>query len=229
MPGKLGRLVPTDWDHYDKYPLTADTTPETPRPVVWGVNWYSNFDDPEQKDNGEYWIGEGELGWIRGGHAIASPYSGANDRLFWHEFYDQGSESACVGYSWSRAMSWLNRYTYNGFWLYKAAQQVDEWQGEDYEGTSVRAGGNILTAVGHSRRHEGEYLNPSAAHGISTYRWINDVEDFLNIVGGIQKERGAVTWRNSWGTSYPHKVWLPAETAQRLIDEDGEVCVPTDK
>lgn len=235
----LGRRVPTDWKHYEKFPLSAVGVEAAYGPVVWGINWYSNFDDPVEKyvagiepgaqEYIEYWIGEGDLGSVRGGHAIAQPYRGAGDLEKWYYNYDQGSEGACVGFSLSRAMSWFNRQFYDGFWLYHTAQKYDEWDGEDYEGTSVRAGANVLRYLGHSRIYEGRTLQPQKIHGIDAYRWTNNVEDVLNVVGGIQKERGAITFRNSWGTYYPQKVWLPAETAQRLIDEDGEICVPTDR
>lgn len=44
-------------------------------PFVLGTNWYTNFDTPTVKRIWfglvkEYWIGEGPLGSIRGGHAI---------------------------------------------------------------------------------------------------------------------------------------------------------------
>ncbi|GAA4569149.1 hypothetical protein [Planotetraspora kaengkrachanensis] len=83
-------------------------------PVVLGCNWYSNFDRPG--DGG--WIGKGDLGAVRGGHAI------------------------CV---------------------YRASDS-----------------------------------------------------------------RQAVRLVNSWGTAYP-LVWLPYEVLQRLIDEDGEVTLVTDR
>lgn len=38
--------------------------------VAIGVNWYSNFDDPILV-NGEYWIGRGNIGLVRGGHCTA--------------------------------------------------------------------------------------------------------------------------------------------------------------
>ena len=38
-------------------------------PLSIGVNWYSNFDDPIKKKT-EYWIGENDLGNIRGGHCV---------------------------------------------------------------------------------------------------------------------------------------------------------------
>lgn len=38
-------------------------------PVVFGVNWYSAFDNPQKKNN-RWWIGDGDLGYLRGGHGI---------------------------------------------------------------------------------------------------------------------------------------------------------------
>lgn len=46
-------------------------------PLSMGVNWYSNFDDPKKKGR-EYWIGEGDLGEIRGGHCVC--LYGASDK-----------------------------------------------------------------------------------------------------------------------------------------------------
>jgi hypothetical protein len=47
-------------------------------PVVLGTNWYRNFDRPVRKGLG-WWIGEGNLGTIRGGHAVC--IYRASDRL----------------------------------------------------------------------------------------------------------------------------------------------------
>jgi hypothetical protein len=38
-------------------------------PIVFGTNWYVNFDKPVRKGS-EWWIGEGSLGVRRGGHAV---------------------------------------------------------------------------------------------------------------------------------------------------------------
>lgn len=61
---------------------------------------------------------------------------------------DQGSEGACVGHGvtneWlaSPARGRSTEYTANRLaqQIYREAQKIDEWEGEDYEGTSVRAG-----------------------------------------------------------------------------------------
>ena len=38
-------------------------------PVVLGCHWYRNFDAP-QHDGGAWWIGRGDLGTVRAGHAV---------------------------------------------------------------------------------------------------------------------------------------------------------------
>jgi len=59
---------------------------------------------------------------------------------------DQGTEGACVGhgtvneYLASPARGRLPDANTTAYEVYRAAQRIDEWQGEDYDGTSVRAG-----------------------------------------------------------------------------------------
>jgi hypothetical protein len=45
---------------------------------------------------------------------------------------------------------------------------------------------------------------------------------------GGSDQRKAVRLKNSWGADYP-EVWLPYATLERLIHEDGEVALITDK
>ena len=153
-PKPLGRRAPTDWRHYEKYPLTAATTPTAPTPVAIGVNWYEDFDTPVQKGS-RSWIGlnSKQLGKVRGGHCVClEPGDQLNgngevvrllqDSQSWWDFYDQGREGACVGFGCSRMMSLLNRKRYDARWLWDWAKSTDEWPetnpGDD-QGTSVRA------------------------------------------------------------------------------------------
>ena len=136
MPGALGRRPPSDWKHVDKFPLTAATTPSKPTPVVIGVNWYVEFDKPTKDAQGHSWIArDGKLTKSRGGHCVCLKPRGHTDPDVWWEFYNQGSEGACVGFGISRLASQLNRKLYDGFWLYREAQKIDEWPGEcvDYK------------------------------------------------------------------------------------------------
>ncbi|MGW0196580.1 hypothetical protein [Nonomuraea sp. NPDC003201] len=48
-------------------------------PVVLGCNWYADFDTPREQGKEGPWIGRGDLGRVRGGHAIC--VYRASDRL----------------------------------------------------------------------------------------------------------------------------------------------------
>jgi hypothetical protein len=83
--------------------------------------------------------------------------------------------------------------------LYRAAQQVDEWPGDDYEGTSVRAGMKVLQSAGL----------------IAEYRWaasLGDIVDWLLGHGPI-----------AIGTDWPEG-WFDTDSAGRLapLDQAGE-------
>lgn len=85
---------------------------------------------------------------------------------------DQGQEGACVGFSWSHELiaspvpvEGIDDTFARG--VYKAAQQVDEWPGEDYSGTSVLAGAKTLQARGY----------------MDEYRWSFSVDDALRAIG----------------------------------------------
>lgn len=228
----LDRLVPPDWRHYELHPLRRTLAATlAPSPMVWGVNWYAAFDSPDRASDGRWWVArDGNLGQVRGGHAIASPSNDHRDRESWQIFYDQGSEGACVGFSVCRMLTYLNRRRYDGRELYKAAQKVDVWPGESYEGTSVRAGLDVARKRGPCRVRDGVTRAPAAGEGISEYRWTADADDAIRVLGWDHGTKvGAVPWTNSWGDDYPRVVWVPGEVAQRLIDEDGEVAVPVDR
>src|SRR5262245_61996914 len=115
MPKPLGRRPPPDFEHVEKYPLTAlPGTPPTGVPVVLGVNWYTDFDNPEKDSKGNYWIAKnGITGTVRGGHCVCLKTHALTDRYAWYVFYDQSAEGACVGFGSSRMMTLLNRKRYN--------------------------------------------------------------------------------------------------------------------
>lgn len=250
----LGRRIPTDWEHYEKYPLTADTAPVSPVPVTIGVNWYTSFDRPVKKGNA-YWIGldPKNLGSVRGGHCVClepgdeldaagKVTRSLQDSNSWWDFYNQGAEGACVGFGSSRVMTLLNRKRYDPRWLWDWAKKTDEYPdtkpGDD-NGTSVRAAMGILKGFGHvpwKPSYEGATFQardaePSvAAEGINAYRWAKTVSEVQSVLQSPANDRmGAVRVLNSWGRDYPHRVWMPYATLQRLIDEDGEVALVTDR
>jgi hypothetical protein len=226
----LGRRPPTDDRHIQLYGLTLPTVPVKPTPVVLGLNWYSVFDDPEKDSQGRYWIGrQADWGVIRGGHAIVVKPSSLTDTAGWYHFYDQGNEGACVGFSSSRMMSLLNRVRYDANWLYHEAQRVDEYSDTPpAEGTSVRAGLDVLRTEGHRRKLGPISLPVAKSAGIAENRWATNVVEVLACLHD-DANGDYVTLCNSWGTFYPHYVRLPLDGLRRLLAEDGEATVVTDR
>lgn len=246
---RLGRFIPDDWRHVEKYPLAALAVEERPEhaPVVIGVNWYAEMDTPTQDDTGEYFIARGgpsSLTRIRGGHCVClEPGGELSDRDEWHSFYDQGKEGACVGFGWSRCMSILNKDpVYTARWLWDRCKERDQWEetnpGDD-NGTSVRAGGEVLAGLGHvlwsetyiDDDHTGRAgYQPELEAGLTTFRWAQSVDEVHAVLGNEQADKlGAVPILNSWGTDYPHRVWLPDEVLDVLMEQEGEVAIPTDR
>lgn len=254
----LGRKAPVNWEHYDRYPLrVADLEAITAvRPIVIGINWYSNFDDPVDDNGtpwapgrvpvGNWWIGRGRLGSIRGGHCVSlKPRNIPRRPSGSWKFYDQGSEGACVGFGTSQMLSIFNQKFYFARWLWDRAKEIDYWPetnpGDD-EGTSVKAGLDIIRNKGHivwssnytTMNTDGQgsdwvprsQLTPVYAEGIAANRWITSIGDGLNVLG--YGDRDYVDIMNSWGLDYPRLVRMPATTLERLWNEDGEIAVPTD-
>jgi hypothetical protein len=228
----------------DKYPLTARwAVAAGPVPVITGVNWYSDFDNPIKND-GRWMVGldPNRLGSIRGGHCVCIPHNTTRDSYGWIDFYNQGYEGACVGFGASRAMSLMNREKYNAWWLWNQAKKVDEWPdtnpGDD-NGTSVRAAMDVLRLNGHvpwrtGMDHDANfklYDYPAKfERGIQANRWARNMDDVLTALGSARYNKmGLVPFLNSWGRDYPHIVWMPVATWDRLLKEDGEFTVITDR
>jgi hypothetical protein len=171
---------------------------------------------------------------------------------------DQKAEGACVGFAWSHELA-ARPVEVGGITdatarkVYWAAQKLDPWPGEEYEGTSVLAGAKAVQAL-----HPGKMLE---------YRWAFDLNDVLRTVSyfgpvvlgipwyesmstpnaggwvyplnhvagghailchGVNvKEKSVKLW-NSWGPQWGinggcKMTWADLEF---LLNQDGEACVP---
>ena len=123
-------------------------------------------------------------------------------------FTIRAAKAPASGFGISRLASQLNRKLYDGFWLYHEAQKIDEWEGEDYDGTSVRAGLDILRKRGHCMVNEGRVSPEAIGEGIKANRWARGVDDVLKTLG--YKGLDYVDVLNSWGRGYPHLTRMPA-------------------
>jgi hypothetical protein len=169
---------------------------------------------------------------------------------------DQGNEGACVGFAITHEAAarphevpFIDANV--ALSVYGRAQQIDEWPGEAYSGTSVLAG----IKAGQERGWYGEYrwgfglddlmlavgYKGPAVLGIPWYEGMfdTDADGFVrvngNVAGGhailcngvdVKKKKFRLT--NSWGPSWGWggQAWISFDDLDRLLHEAGESCIP---
>ena len=233
----LGRQAPTDRIHVERYALTRATLPTTPTPVVVGVDWHEAFENPTQRADGTWWFEtrRANLGRILGGHAMCARPPSLEDAAGWHAFFDQNlgtterMRNSCVGFSWARFAALLHRRRFDGFSIYGLAQEkYDEWDGTDYFGTSVRAGGDVM-------RHEGPALVKAAKvgkhdsrYGIAANGWALSVDQVMQILGDTSLP--GLPLLQSWGEGFPREVFMDWGIADELLfRREGDATAAIDK
>lgn len=168
---------------------------------------------------------------------------------------DQGNEGACVGFGWAHelcARPSVHLMTNAGaFALYHAAQKLDAWPGENYEGTSVIAGAKAVQALGFLGEYRWAFGEDDLAMAVGykgpavlgTYwytgmddmvtdsagrRWVKPTGDIRGghcyIAHGYSVPLNAYKCWNSWGP--PSEFWVKKEDMAILLANDGEACIP---
>jgi hypothetical protein len=193
---------------------------------------------------------------------------------------DQGYEGACVGFAWTHELAarpavvggLTDAYALG---IYRRAQQIDPWPGENYSGTSVLAGVKAVM----------EQRNASNLPYYGEYRWAFGTEDVLRVVGykgplvlginwydnmyepdsknfihasgeiagghailltgvkivkkpdhlvgygldNLDIDQSYVRLHNSWGLGYGvnGEAFLTVRDLNKLLNEDGEACIPS--
>ncbi len=168
---------------------------------------------------------------------------------------DQGVEGACVGHAWAHEVGAKPRprLATSGlaFDLYRRAQQLDPWDGEDYSGTSVLAGAKATMEQGFLSEYRWafglqETLQSVAYKGpvVIGVDWYSnmmrpDLDGFLRptgsvvgghaiLVKGISVPNKRVTLHNSWGPGWGRggDAYLSFDDLGKLLADGGEACVP---
>lgn len=169
---------------------------------------------------------------------------------------DQGSEGACVGFSWAhelgaRPIVVKKASPKVALDIYKAAQKVDAWPGENYSGTSVIAGAKVVQAWSWITEYRWAfglddlimavgYKGP-AVLGVNWYSGMfsPDAKGQLHVSGslagghailcrGVNLKLRRFLLHNSWGADWGNNstAWISFEDMERLLHEQGEACIP---
>lgn len=171
-------------------------------------------------------------------------------------FLDQGQEGACVGFSLAHELNARPVVVhvdadYARNQIYREARKIDEWPGEDYEGTSVLAGAKILHNLGYFTEYRWAFglddlilavgRHGPAVLGVNWYegQFDPDPNGFIHVGGelagghailcnGVNLKGRYFTLHNSWGQDWGNngECKISFEDIDRLLHEQGEVCVP---
>lgn len=165
---------------------------------------------------------------------------------------DQGNTPQCVGYAFRQLLNTAPVMQQGGpsaTDIYREAQRIDEWPGEGYEGTSVRAGAKVLHALGYlsayhwATRPEDvrDYVLASGPVVVGTDwytgMFTTDRDGYMSVAGqivgghayvicGYSTGRSAFRMINSWGKAFGQagRAWIRFEDLGRLLASNGEAC-----
>lgn len=198
--------------------------------------------------------------------ALPIPDVGKAKRYWWPhgQWGDQGNFPRCVAFAW---LHWTedgpkthkpfkagSGFKFDPIQIYDECQKVDEWPGEDYGGTSVRAGAKVLQARGVIISYHWSFtledtINALLNQGpvVMGSNWYEsmfnpDSDGFINVSGGIagghayvldgvDMAKEFVRIKNSWGRAWGKSgfAYIRFADLERLILEQGEVCLALEK
>jgi len=182
-----------------------------------------------------------------------------DDEQWWG---NQGNTSECVAYAWTH---WLEDGPFyqasspqpilNPNTVYREAQKIDEWPGENYNGTSVRAGAKILQSLGYIQNY---YWTANLDTLINTVlnvgpvvvgtQWYRNmfyptkgtgiirvsgqiVGGHAYVINGVDTQKKLFRIKNSWGRKWGvnGRAFISFTDMNKLIARFGEVCLATEK
>jgi len=176
---------------------------------------------------------------------------------------NQLSTPKCVAYSW---LHWTadapithhgeQSPVLNPKYLYDQCQLNDQWEGTNYDGTSVRAGAKIMRQKGYIKEYRWAWDAETIVRAIIEIapvvvgtNWTMDMfypddNDMITptgrnmgghayVLNGVNMNRGIVRLKNSWGRHWGRNgyAYMTIEDLDKLIKDRGEAClaIPTEK
>ena len=169
---------------------------------------------------------------------------------------DQGPDGACTGFAVTHEAAArpavVKGLTYDdAMWVYNRAKQLDVWEGEDYDGSSVLAAMKAGVERGWYEEYRWAFGEEDLAHavghfgpavlGINWYEGMLEPDEKFRIrptgrvVGGHAILCNGYSFRkrlyrlhNSWGPYWGQQgaAYITKEDMARLLSEQGEACIP---
>jgi hypothetical protein len=164
---------------------------------------------------------------------------------------DQGQTSQCVGHAWHNwlASEPMPQVPMLPAGIYFLAQHYDEWDGTEYDGTSVRGAAKMLSLTGHVETYHWAWDVDTAVHHVMTisplvlgctwYVGMNgtDANGFIyprgraqgghaTLIYGAHIPEKYVMIRNSWGDRWGQRgnCKIRFSDLQKLLSANGECC-----
>jgi len=184
------------------------------------------------------------------------------DHKYWNSngiWLDQGETSSCVGHAWTHAiedgpvMYKAAGSIIDPYHVYREAQKVDEWDGENYDGTSVRAGAKVLQAMGFISAYTWAFdlettvkaiittspvivgtdwfysmFHPDKDGVIKLEKYSSNAGGHAYLINGVNRTKGMFRIKNSWGRGWSKggHAYISFEDFERLMYRGGEICLP---
>lgn len=246
MSNGLGRRTPEDWTHVDKYPFAA-VAPETVATVERTLTlpyWHWNWDQGSEGACVGFGTSmmltiinesEARLKALKPSTRRYNPWwlwDRAKENDEWDDTNPGDSNGTSVN-----AACWVLRNkghrVFNrglektedqaqGISFYRWASTVDEMRTSIFDGMPVSIGVDWYS----------NFDNPVL---LGRESWVGKDTSLGRVRGGhcvcvyaASDRRQAFKIKNSWGRGYP-LTWIPYTTMQKLLDDDGEAALVTDK
>lgn len=243
--GGLGRRVPSDFEHVEKFPYSA-VAPETVAKAEWVAplpTWHWTHDQGNEgacegfgnsmmmaiKNGGRYnpwWLWDRAKATDEYPDTNPGDDNGTSGRAVCEVMRTAGNLPVKpVGVQPAYAKTTASKVgdVASGIAAYRWATTVDQMRAGLAAQTPIAIGVNWYSGFDQPTTHSDGSVWMEFKKGHDTVRGGHCV-----CVYGVSDARQAFRVKNSWGREYP-LVWLSYPTMQRLLNEQGEAALITDR